>query len=172
MGRAKPETMIFGHAKSGTEQVAMNFEILNEGFEGQSVGWYGSFVGGATAVTLRQLRDAGWTGESLTDTVGLGDVEVELDVRFEEYEGKERMKVNIWPKGGFAVKMDKPIVGGALSALDARLKGAILQSKRPAAGAAGPPPAWKAPARPAAPAARPPAQTWDGTGADPNDEPF
>lgn len=164
-GRAKPETLIFGYAKNGGEQVAMNIEIISEGFEGQSVGWYGSFAGKAAPITLRQLRDAGWTGDSLTDASGLGSVDVDLDVRFEEYEGKDRMKVAIYPVGGFVVKMDRPIAGKDLAAFDARMRGAILQSKRPAAnGARSAAPGWSAPSQRPAPAAG----EWDGTGADPN----
>ena len=147
IGRARSETLCFGHSRSGSEQVAMNFEILNEGFEGQSVAWYGSLATEgrngkkpAIEIAMRQLRDAGWTGDSLTDPTGLGSVEVDLDIKYETYQGKESMRVFVMPKDGYTVKMESPIQGRELAALNARLKGAILASKRPVA---------KQPAKPA-----------------------
>jgi hypothetical protein len=167
--RAIPESMKFGYAGSGTEQVGMNFEITEEGFAGARVGWYGSFAGEAEEITLRQLRDAGWQGRSLTDTTGLGAVECEVRVYYEEWQGKTRMKVSVQPMGGLGVRMDKPLDDKALRMLDARLKAKIAASARAAPGGAAPAPFTPPPAKPA-PVTRPaaPAQEWDGTGPDPN----
>jgi len=44
IGRARAESLQFGYAKSGSEQVALTIDLLNEGCEGQSVTFFGSFA--------------------------------------------------------------------------------------------------------------------------------
>jgi len=46
------------------------------------------------------------------------------------------MRVNLSPVGGRTFAYEKPITGKDISALEKRLKGAILQSRRPDAGGA------------------------------------
>jgi hypothetical protein len=163
--RARPESLIFGAASTNAPQVAIELDIMNEGFEGETIGWYGVLTGGATEITLRELRAAGWLGQDFNDPHGLGSVEVEAVIKYEPKpgDGKLRMKVELYPSGGSRVKMEKPIQGAELRALSASLKGEILASMKHA------PPARKATATAASGPSRGPGG-WDGQGADPNDD--
>lgn len=163
-------TVAFDKSDGGTECALVPLTFTEEGWEGRGVTLIGYLSEKAAPITIRQLRDMGWAGDSLTDTTGLGSVEVSITVRYEEYEGKSRMKVAVWPLGGGGVEARNPLSKGEISALDKRLRGLIVGSKRATPGAAAPapfkpPPARQAPAQPRQPA---PAKEWDGTGPDPS----
>ncbi len=153
-------------------QIGVMLELLDEdGNVFDTVTFYGSLVRGAVPITLRQLRDMGWAGDDFDDWTGLGTVKVDVGVRYEEWEGKTRQKINVDPEGG-GVRMAKPLDDNAKRTLTAQLKGAILQSKAVVGGpAATKPGGGYAPRRPAAP---PPGagDQWTGEGADPGGTPF
>ncbi len=165
-----------GESKNGSPQIGVMIELLDEEervFD--TVNFYGSLTGGATPITLRMLRDLGWTGDSLEDWTGLGTVKADVDIAYETWEGKDRMKVQIRAAG---VRMANPMDDRRRAALNAQLKGAILLSK-PAGGsptASKVAPAW-ASSHPAPADGTPPAgeyqrgggSDWDGQGAPPAD---
>lgn len=155
VGKAVPGSLQVGEANNGSPQVGCRIDILNEGYEGEQVTFYGSLNGGAIPITLRMLRDLGWAGDSLDDQTGLGDVEARIRVYYEDYQGEQKQKVQV--SGGQFMK--KPLEGGALAALNARLKGEIAKSKAGKGGTAKPA-GWAPPPRQA------PGQ-WDGQGAEP-----
>ena len=132
VARAKPETLQFGFAKTGTEQCVLGFDLLNEGFEGRVVTWFGPLTDKAAEFTVRTLRDAGWIGDSLTDGKWDPSVEVALVAKTHVYQGEEKIDISIYPIGGTTIRVDRPIEGRALKALDAKFKGLIAASKRPA----------------------------------------
>lgn len=128
VGRARPEIYVVPTG-SGSPQVALDVDLLNDGYEDVTVGWYGSLSGGAVPITMRQLRAAGWTGDSFKDPAGIGSVEVDVAIKYEEYQGEQKMKVAIWAKGSGGVRKDKRLVGTELDALDRQFRGDIIRSK-------------------------------------------
>jgi hypothetical protein len=120
----------FGYSKNGNEQIALSFELLNEGFEGERVTWFGSFASEeATKITMRTLRDCGWETDSVTDLAGIEKNEVEIAVKYETWEGKRRMKVGVFAPGGGQFSMPNQMDEKQKNAFAAKLKGAAMKSR-------------------------------------------
>lgn len=83
-----------GYAKTGTERVAVRFEIVEPAeAAGQSIIWDGWLTDNAFERTVESLRHAGMTGDDLVALEGLGSKNVELVIAEEEYQGEFRAKV-------------------------------------------------------------------------------
>lgn len=160
-----PADVQFGYANSGSEQISVVLALQNEGYEGKVVTWFGSFASEESQkITMRQMRDMGWSTDNVTNPEGIDANEVEITIDYEEFQGKERMKIKrIAPVGGFKVEMKKPMDDAQKKAFAARMRGAALQTKK--AGPAAARPAFR-PSGGGAPAQRP---AWDGQGPDPDD---
>lgn len=119
--RAKAVEAKLGYASTGTEQVAVAFELL-EGHEvGQCVTWYGFFTERAETRTLESLRNAGWRGDDVSDLSSLGSCECVLDIQLED--GRERVKwINAAGSGRVALKLE--MTEQQKRAFAARLRGA------------------------------------------------
>ncbi len=166
--RALPNTIEFGVATTLTEQVKVSFTLSETG---QTVTWVGNFANEqAEDITLKAFIAMGWTGDSLTDPTGIGDVECELAIEHEpdRETGEPRMRVK-WVNtlGGGGFKFKQAMDQGAVESLAERLRGKamLLREKQ------GPAPAPTGRQAQRAPAGR--AQTnrgdaWDGQGADPS----
>lgn len=127
-----PDDVQFGYASSGNEQILLRFELLNEGFQGQYVQWFGSFANDqAQQITFRTLRDCGWQGADVTQLDGIDKNEVELLIKYEEYQGKRRMKVNVFAPGGGMFTMPKQMNDAEKRAFAQRMKGAAIASQAP-----------------------------------------
>jgi hypothetical protein len=104
--RAKASRGALGLAGNGTEQVGVEFDLLDK--PGNKLTWYGYFTEKGTDIALRGLRTAGWKGTDLSDLSSLSDPEVPeviLVVEQETYEGKTRPKVKfINSTGGLAMR--------------------------------------------------------------------
>lgn len=87
--RARAVDSGLGKASTGTEQVAVNFELTGDGPEkGLRITWYGYFTDKAYEMAVKALRAMGWTGSDPTEldafaTSGLATNEVELDIEQE-----------------------------------------------------------------------------------------
>jgi hypothetical protein len=84
--RARAVESGLGKASTGTEQVAVLFELLDE--NGLRITWYGYFSDKAYEQTVKALRACGWQGADPTEldtfaTSGLGSNEVELVIEQE-----------------------------------------------------------------------------------------
>jgi hypothetical protein len=127
-----------GRTKGGAEQVAVAFQILDEGeCQGKVISWYGYFTDKTVDRTLDSLRICGWRGDDLSDLTGVTDNEVKLVVETEEYEGKLQARVRwINAAGGVALK-------DRLSAEDAKVFAARMRGRVAASAAKSgqPPPA-------------------------------
>lgn len=108
--RARAKTWGLGETDKGTEQVAVEFEILTENAEMNHIVWYGYFSEKTWERTVESLRACGWEGADLTDLQGLEKNEVELVIEDEEYNGNPVAKVR-WVNrpGGLALKA--PLTG-------------------------------------------------------------
>lgn len=136
--QARATRAALGETKEGNERVAVEFELLTEGFAGQRITWYGYFTDKAFPITIKALRACGWYGDDLSDLSGIEINEVELDIQNEAYEGKvsARVKwVNAPGSGGMA--FGSPLPTDRAKALAARMRGQLLaleksEGRRPA----------------------------------------
>lgn len=120
---ARPVSAALGYTQNGAEQIGVCFRIDEEGFQNETITWYGTFgtesKNGKTApvdITLKALRTCGWTGDDLavfvSDDGALPpgfDRQVLLDLQEDEYDGKVTLKVR-WvndPAGGGVVMKNK-----------------------------------------------------------------
>ena len=112
--RGRPVRAALGITSKGTEQIAVEFELIEPA--GERMTWYGFFTEATTDRTIESLRHCGWQGVDLSvfiegEQLPAGfDREVDLVVKHEEYEGKTRARI-AWVNsgGGLAMKnvMDK-----------------------------------------------------------------
>ncbi len=128
----------FGYSEKGNEQIAVDLELLADGYEGTIVTWFGSFANEkAIEITMRTLRALGWQCDNLTVLEGLGSTEVDIKIGYEDYQGRERMRVEVWPVNRGGAKMKKKLEGKALHDFADRMKGYAVRS-RPGATSAAP----------------------------------
>lgn len=115
----------FGKAAKGTEQVAVEFEILDGPEAGRCLTWFGFFTEATTERTIESLRYAGWQGDDITTLDGLGSRRVSLVVEHESYNGKVIAKVQ-WVNrfGGMGVvKLKQPMDEKQKRQFAAKMKG-------------------------------------------------
>lgn len=134
LARAIPDTLQFGRAKTGTEQVAITFRILDGQTQketNEQITWIGALGNEKSVeITGKALRACGCNDPEELDAHPeiIARNIVELDCDNETYNGKTRLRVN-WvnvPGGGrFAFKQSLD-AGSKVSAL-ARLKGVIAK---------------------------------------------
>ncbi len=166
VGRAVGRAQFGG--KPGSEQMGVRFELLNEGFERRTVIWYQNIAATnptGMEIAVRGLRDAGWTGDDITEAnadTGLGSVEVDLAISYREWEGKQKMEVRVFGIGGGAMfKEENALDERSLASLAARMKGLALKFKPVGKTAEAAQPSF------VARQSQRPANGWDGTGPDP-----
>lgn len=128
-----------GHTEKGREQVAVQFEMLDDEWKGNTITWFGYFDDrivtknnlSLTDLTLQALRNAGWTCDDLSVLEGLGSTEVSLSIEHDEYEGKVRSKVAWVNKPGGGLMIKAPMKESDAKAFAARMK-RKAQASRPA----------------------------------------
>jgi hypothetical protein len=114
----------FGESnKKGTPFVLVAFEILSGPFAGQRISWFGYFTDATIDRTIESLRACGFTGD---DLAAMGaqrpDIEVQIVVEHEEYEGKKRAKVQWVNAASRGINIEKPMDAKALGLFSARFK--------------------------------------------------
>lgn len=129
--RAKAVNAAIGRAGTGTHQIAIEFEFLDE--QG-GITYYGPLTDAAFEYTMKAVRTAGFTGDDFSDLTSLSDgsaPEVMLVIGPEEYNGKVTRKVKfINSLGGLALK--DALQGEELQAFARRMKGKIVLYDRTA----------------------------------------
>lgn len=125
----------YGYAKTGTEQVSVDLELLENG---QTVTTILMFSDAATPYSIDRLKALGWEGGDTFE--GISKNEVNVQISYEEYDGKTRLKAEIQAsRFSFARPMDD----AQKRAFFARIKGG---APSPAAASApkqgGYPPNW------------------------------
>lgn len=131
--RARGTQGMLGETSTGKEQVAVEFELLEEGFVGTRIAWFGYFTDKTQARTIETLRNCGWQGTDLTNLEGVDANEVSLVIEQEEYEGKWSPRVR-WvniPGSGLALK--SPLSADKAKAFAARMRGQIAAIDQAAA---------------------------------------
>ncbi len=127
--RARAVGAAIGKAGTGTHQIAIEFEFLDE--QG-GITYYGPLTDAAFPYTMKAIRAAGFVGDDLADLTSLCDgsaPDVTLVIGPETYNGKTTLKVKfINSMGGLALK--DALQGEDLKAFARRMKGPIVAFDR------------------------------------------
>lgn len=101
-------TYDLGLASTGREQIGVLFEFTDGPWKGEQITWYGHFTPEAFPITVRALRELGWSAERM-DTLRAelkpGTV-VQLVLEIETYQGRKRSRVKFINRRGL-VRMDQ-----------------------------------------------------------------
>ncbi len=123
----------FGHAGTGTRQVAVSFEVTDGEAKGAHITWYGFFTQSTGERTLESLRHCGCTfpGDVLTDLTGLGSTEVELVIEEEEGEnGAVRPRVRWVNRIGGGVALGSRMTEAEKRQFSAEMRGFVVSSRQ------------------------------------------
>jgi hypothetical protein len=113
----------FGTAAQGTEQVAVEVEILEGEQAGRFMTWFGFFTDKTSERTVESLRLLGWQSDDISRLEGLGSRRVAIVVEHETYQGKTSAKIQwINRLGGLGVKLKAPMDDAAKRKFAARMK--------------------------------------------------
>ena len=108
----------YGTTDKGTDQIVLDLHLTTLD---RTVSTVLFFSDKAYPYSIERLQACGWTGEDVTNLVGIDANEVTAEIRYEVYEGKDRMKVNI-ATGGGRIKLDAPMDAAAKRGFSARMK--------------------------------------------------
>ncbi len=116
--RGRAVTLQYGTNKNtGNEQIAVELEITSEGPERyKRCTAFLYFTDDAATYAIEKLRALGWQGDDLaaltqpgTELPSFMPVECDIGIKYEEYQGKERMKVNIFTGPGKRVELENKL---------------------------------------------------------------
>ncbi len=140
----------YGTARTGTDQIVIDLLVeLGDG-ETTRLSTVLYFSDAAAPYAIERLRALGWAGNDLLDLRDLNKNEVDVAIKYETFEGQQRMKVDIMTGSG-RLKLESPMGTREKAAFAARMKsfmagGIAKATTKPAAptprapGKAGPPP--------------------------------
>ena len=83
-----------------TPQIGIDLEFIGGEYEGATATTILYFSEAAKQFSIDRLRALGWKGDDLTDLTGIDENEAMAVVKYETWEGKEQMKVEILTNGG------------------------------------------------------------------------
>lgn len=130
----------------GTTQIAVECQVAEGEFTGETIAWVGHFTEKTVARTFESLFNFGWAGDDLSELGELDEAratemlpsEVDIVCEPEEYQSEWKLRVRWVNKPGAGkFEFKAPLTGSALKAFAAQMKGTI----RGARGAAGSRPA-------------------------------
>ena len=142
--RAVPESVQFGRATTGTEQIAITFRILDGAVQGAETGdeitWIGALGNEKSLeITAKALRACGCEdpGELEGDTSCVARNVVELDVQSELYQGKPSLRVK-WVNTPRRFAFKQALDAGSKASALSRLKGYAIRDAQASGGSARP----------------------------------
>lgn len=108
---------------------AVSFEVLNGPQAGQKISAFLYFGEKSAVRSMESLRACGFTGDDIDKFSDQApDIECQIVVEHETYEGKTRAKVKwINKAGGGAFSFEKPLAPNELRRFSAQFKGALKQ---------------------------------------------
>lgn len=117
-GRAVAGSEQYATGKNGTEQVAIDVGIpsLNRTYT-----TFLYFSDAAAPFAIERLRACGWKGDDIANLSGIDANEIDVQIKYEAYQGQDRMKVEI-ATGGGRVKLENQMDERAKRAFAARMK--------------------------------------------------
>ena len=127
-GRVLPNSADYGASSTGTEYVILAVKLLDFG---RVVSVYLYLSDKAMPYTIEALRACGWTGDDIFKLDNLDANEVGVSVKYETFDGKERLKTGILGKQ--RARAENPLGTSDKDALRARVKAALKLQGTPAA---------------------------------------
>lgn len=116
-----------GTASTGTEQIAVLFDILQGPDAGERITWYGFFTEKTWERTVESLRACGWTGSDLSVLDGLDANDVQLVVENEQNDqGQIYPRVRWVNKVGGGLGLKQQLEPAAARTFAQRMRGQIL----------------------------------------------
>lgn len=122
--KARAREAELGYASTGTEQVAVLFEIVEGPYLGERITWYGYFTEGTFDRTVEGLRNAGWTGNDLSDLSSLGSRDCFIVVEWDTYNGERSLKVR-WVNSGNGLALKQAMGDAEKRAFAARQRARV-----------------------------------------------
>ena len=116
----------YGQTKNGNDQVVLSMTLLDIG-EQVSVFLY--FSDAAAPHSIKRLRRAGWSGDDLSSLVGLGSTECEVTVKYEEYNGEQKMRAEI--SSGGTITLETQLDDKAKKAFGAKFRDLAKATPKP-----------------------------------------
>lgn len=99
-GRAIAGSEQYGETSNGHEQIVIDLDLET----GDRVSTFLVFSDKSAKYSMDRLRALGWTGTDLTNLAGIDANEVDVEVKYETYQGEEKMKVQIRTGSGVVLK--------------------------------------------------------------------
>lgn len=128
-----------GVSGTGTEQVAVLFELTEGPNKGQRITWFGFFTEKTQDRTLESLEHCGWSGETLQDLSGISRNEVELEIDHEpDFKDPTKTRARVqWVNkpGGRSLAVKQAMTETEVASFDRRMKAALLERKQKRANA-------------------------------------
>lgn len=99
-GQAVEGTEQYGTTSNGNDQIVIDLQLVDIG---EKVSAFLVFSEKSAPFSMERLRALGWQGTDLSDLRGIARNIVDVEVKYETYQGQEKMKVEI-RTGGVALK--------------------------------------------------------------------
>lgn len=99
-GRGVEGSEQYGTTRGGNDQVVVDLQLET----GEVVSTFLYFSEAAAPHSIKRLRALGWDGDNLADLKGIGSRDVDVRVSYEEYEGKQQMRVEVVTGGTVTIK--------------------------------------------------------------------
>lgn len=100
-GRAVAGSEQYGETSNRNDQIVLELQLPEIG---QNVSTFLVFSEKATPYSIRKLRACGWTGSDLSKLDGIDRNVVAVEVKYEMYNGEEKMKVDIQTGGSVVLE--------------------------------------------------------------------
>lgn len=91
--RARAIEAHLGESSRGTPQIVLVFRVEGGAADGDHITAYLYFSDAAAKRSMESLRACGWQGTDIEDLSTVGSRDCEIVLAYEEYEGRERLKV-------------------------------------------------------------------------------
>jgi len=127
--RAMKDSYEAGIDDSGKDYAYLGFEITDGPDKGRAIGRYFYLTEAATPYSIESLRCTGATfpGGDITDPDGIGDVECQIVIEHDEYQGKTRAKIKYVNKlGGGGIKPEHKLDDSTKRSFRDRFKAQLL----------------------------------------------
>lgn len=90
-----------GQTSNGNDQIVIDLMLPDIG---EKVSTFLVFSEKSAKYSIERLRALGWSGNDLANLAGIDTKQVDVEVKYEMYQGQEKMKVQILTGGGVVLK--------------------------------------------------------------------
>lgn len=144
-GRIVKDSAQYGLTRKGDDQIVLDIEVALAEGEVRRLSTFLYFSDAAAAYSLDRLRAGGWTGDDVTDLTGVDTRLVDVEIKYETWEGEQRMRVQILTGGG-SVRLENTMNEKQKQMFAARMKALAKGGGQPRAPRAAPAQPRRAPA--------------------------